>query len=101
MKKNPLIVLAAVILIAVILPRATAHPKPAVTTRLYTSHYENVLGTSMELKVFATSPQKAQEAEKLVLDEIARLSSILSAYDPNSEFSKWLRTSARAVVLSH
>jgi thiamine biosynthesis lipoprotein ApbE len=69
-------------------------------THLYVSQYENVLGTSMEIKVSASSQQDASIAEKVALKEISRLSGILSAYDPQSEFSHWLKTSGQAIKVS-
>jgi len=77
-----------------------AVPGPKKTARLYTSHYENVLGTSMELKISATSQQSSEKAESAVLHEIDRLSKILSAYDANSEFSRWMRTLNQPVAVS-
>ena len=59
--------------------------------RLYVSNYENVLGTSMELKVTSSSALEVEKAAQAALTEIDRLSSIFSAYDANSEFSKWMR----------
>ena len=73
---------------------------PPKGPRLYVSDYENVLGTSMELKVSAGSATAAEKAQNAVLREIGRLSAILSAYDPNSEFSRWERTSHVPVVVS-
>ena len=70
--------------------RSTANP-PA-RTRSFVTHYENILGTSMELKVFTSSEAVPAKAEDAVLREIARLSAILSGYDPGSEFSRWMRT---------
>ena len=61
--------------------------------------YENVLGTSFELKVLAT-PEVAQKAETAALAEIDRESAILSGYDPGSEFSRWFRTRGQAVAVS-
>ncbi len=76
------------------LGHAEAHtwPKAKKRAHLYISNYENVLGTSMELKVYALNPKDASNAEAAVLEEIARLGKILSAYDPHSEFSAWLKT---------
>ena len=51
-------------------------------------HYENVLGTSMDMIVQAPSQRDAAECERHVLAEIDRLSSILSTYDPASEISR-------------
>jgi len=55
----------------------------------YVANYENVLGTSLELRVHATSRALADRAEQVVLAEIARESNILSSWDPNSEVSRW------------
>jgi len=69
-------------------------------SHLYTSHYENVLGTSLDLKVSAVSQQASDQAEKAVLAEISRLSNILSGYDPKSEFCRWTHTRDRAIPVS-
>ena len=69
-------------------------------TRSYVTHYENVLGTSMVLKVSAISQKQADLAEAAALAAIERLSTILSGYDASSEFSKWIKTSNRAVYVS-
>jgi FAD:protein FMN transferase len=58
------------------------------------SHFENVMGTSLEMKIESNSSAAAEQAEQAVLGEIARLSKILSGYDPDSEFSWWLRSAA-------
>lgn len=68
--------------------------------RSYISHYENVLGTSMELKVSATSQKQASLAEAAALAEIKRLNNILSGYDANSEFSQWMKTYNQPVHVS-
>lgn len=59
--------------------------------QLYVSNHENILGTSLELKVMSTSETEVEKAEQAALKEINRLSAIFSAYDANSEFSKWMR----------
>jgi thiamine biosynthesis lipoprotein len=59
--------------------------------RLYVSHYENILGTSLEFKMTTVSEKEAEKAEQAALNEISRLSNIFSAYDSNSEFSKWMK----------
>jgi thiamine biosynthesis lipoprotein len=66
----------------------------------YVSHFENVMGTSLELKVLARTDAAAAAAEAAVLAEIDRESKILSAYDPASEFSRWMRTSQTAAPVS-
>ena len=66
----------------------------------YRYSYENVLGTSLDLKIVAVSEGAADRAEQKALDEIERLSSILSGYDPASEFSRWVQTRNRRVPVS-
>jgi FAD:protein FMN transferase len=68
--------------------------------RLYVFHYENVLGTSLEIKVGASSVAQAEKAEKAVLAEIDRESHILSSWDPDSEFSRWFGTNDQPVRIS-
>ena len=68
--------------------------------RTYTSHYVNVLGTSLELKVGAASEADAGRAEQAVLREIGREAKILSAWDTASEFSRWERTRGKAILVS-
>jgi thiamine biosynthesis lipoprotein ApbE len=67
---------------------------------LYASHFENVLGTSMELKLSADSEATADRAEAAALAEIERLNGILSGYDPKSEFNRWAKTHGQAVLIS-
>jgi len=52
------------------------------------------------MKVKAVSNKQAAAAEKIALNEIARLSNILSGYNKNSEFSKWMQTKNTAVKVS-
>lgn len=63
-------------------------------------HHENVLGTSLELKIVATSQTQADIAEIAVLHEIDRMAKILSSYDSASEFSRWFQTSGQPVKVS-
>lgn len=67
---------------------------------LYTSHHENVLGTSLELKIKARSASEAARAEAAALNEIDRLAKILSAWDAASEFSRWNATRDQPVGVS-
>ncbi len=55
-------------------------------------HYENVLGTSLELKLEAPTAAAQAKAEKAALAEIDRDNAILSAWQPTSEFSRWMKT---------
>ncbi len=68
--------------------------------QVYVRGYENVLGTSMELKVLASSDAVSKRAEAAVLAEIDRDAKILSGYDPQSEFSQWFRTRNEARTVS-
>ena len=64
------------------------------------THYENVLGTSMEIKLIATSDAAAESAEASAMAEIKRLNKILSGYDEASEFSRWAGTRGADVRVS-
>jgi thiamine biosynthesis lipoprotein ApbE len=63
-------------------------------------HHENVLGTSLDLKVKTSTPFQAQKAEAAVLHEIDRENQILSAWSSTSEFSRWSRTHNKPVRVS-
>ena len=63
-------------------------------------HHENVLGTSLELKLIGGSDVDADRAEAAVLTEIDRLNAILSTWNPNSEVSRWSRTTHQPVPVS-
>jgi FAD:protein FMN transferase len=62
-------------------------PRPAIADD-YEFYHENVIGTSLELRVRADDEDSARQAEDRVLREIDRLSSIFSGYDPASELSR-------------
>lgn len=79
---------------------AWALPSDEKPSRLYVSHFENVLGTSLQLKVSAVSEKQAERAEAAALAEISRLQKILSGYDKTSEFSQWMATNGQAVKVS-
>uniref|UniRef100_Q01UT1 FAD:protein FMN transferase n=1 Tax=Solibacter usitatus (strain Ellin6076) TaxID=234267 RepID=Q01UT1_SOLUE len=68
--------------------------------RPFTYNYENVLGTSLELKVLAGSEAVADKAEAAALAEIDREAKILSAWDSASEFSRWSHGVGRPERLS-
>ena len=68
--------------------------------KIFTAGFENVLGTSFDLKTFAISEKTADQAEKIALDEIDRLSAIFSSYDQNSEFSQWQLSNKKPVGVS-
>ncbi len=58
----------------------------------FVSNYEDVLGTSMAVTVLASSSSEADAVGAAVLASIERDAKTLSAYDPTSEFSQWMRT---------
>ena len=64
------------------------------------SQFENVLGTSLELKFAVTSDNEAARAEDAALAEIERLDHILSGYERESEFSRWLSAPRRPAPVS-
>src|SRR5689334_8368803 len=51
-------------------------------------HETGVLGTSMDLLVNTPSKESADKVRSAVLDEIARLSKVLSTYDPSSDAAR-------------
>jgi thiamine biosynthesis lipoprotein ApbE len=64
------------------------------------SQFENVLGTSLELKFAVASDNEAARAESAALAEIERLNHILSGYERESEFSRWLSAPKRPEPVS-
>ena len=66
----------------------------------YRFHYENVLGTSMDVTVVASSGAAANAAAAVIVDRIDRDARILSGYDPASEFSRWSTTIGEPVPVS-
>jgi len=88
------------ILAALLLAVGGAGLVSAWSARTFVSHYNFVLGTSLDISIAASSPHAARRAEAGALAEIDRLASILSAYDPSSEFSRWVRTRDTAEPVS-
>lgn len=66
----------------------------------YRFAHEDVMGTSLELRVNAASGTDAVAAERAVLAEIDRLSAVFSGYDRSSELRRWLDSGDRDAVLS-
>jgi thiamine biosynthesis lipoprotein ApbE len=73
---------------------------PGKKSKIYISGYENVLGTSMEIKIVANSEQDAVHAEQAALSEVDRLNKILSGYDSSSEFRRWMAAGKGPVAIS-
>lgn len=67
---------------------AAARKLAAMKPGVYRFHHDNILGTSMDLQVFASGETEAQEVEAVILAEIERLRKILSTYDEASDISK-------------
>jgi thiamine biosynthesis lipoprotein ApbE len=82
------------------LPVATIFIAASLGEGQFVFHHENVLGTSLELKVAAITLPAAKKAETRVLEEIDREAKILSGYDPDSEFSRWMKTRGENVPVS-
>ena len=61
-----------------------------LATESFSFHHENVIGTSLEIKVNANLQATAKEAEKQVLAEIERLGAVYSTYDAKSEMRHWM-----------
>jgi thiamine biosynthesis lipoprotein len=95
MKSAPLF--AAILLLV---PCQSGSATSSIRDKLYVFRYENVLGTSLEIRVAASSAAQSEKAEKAVLAEIDRESHILSSWDPDSEFSSWFRTMGQPVRVS-
>ena len=62
--------------------------------------HENVLGTSLDAAISAPTKGNARVAEKAALAEFDRLSAKLSAWNADSEFSRWQKTRGVAVKVS-
>ena len=68
--------------------------------RFFVFNYENVLGTSLEVKIEARSLAVAEGGDAAARREIERQAKILSAWDSGSEFSRWFATSGEPVRVS-
>ena len=58
----------------------------------YRFFHENVLGTSLELRIDADDRETAEQGESRLLEEIDRLNGVYSDYDTTSEFSSLQHT---------
>ena len=72
----------------------------AALVNWHVAQFENVLGTSLELKFATASDAAAAQAETAALNEIERVAHILSGYEPDSEFNRWLKTAGTPVRVS-
>ncbi|MFM6915665.1 MAG: DUF2271 domain-containing protein [Aquirufa sp.] len=74
-------------------------PSASSANGLLTAHFENVLGTSLDLKIIASSEAAANNAESKVLAEINRLNELLSSMS-SSEFKSWSETRGETIEIS-
>ncbi|MEO7529950.1 MAG: FAD:protein FMN transferase, partial [Sediminibacterium sp.] len=87
-------------IVSAVTASASGIPKTKKASRMFVSHFENVLGTSLEIKISSASEKQAAVAEAAAMKEIDRMGKILSAYDASSEFSKWTKTFNEAKTVS-
>jgi thiamine biosynthesis lipoprotein ApbE len=85
------------VVLALGIPLLAVTPEPAQTRVL---RHENVLGTSMELRVRSRDASVAGRAEAVALGEIDRLARVFSTYSPHSEFSRWQASTVEALPVS-
>ncbi len=67
---------------------------------ILTTQLDHILGTSLDMKIIASTFEIAQITEKKVLSEIDRLNTILGSYLLESEFNRWANTINVEVRLS-
>jgi FAD:protein FMN transferase len=92
---NPITSSLAAILAAV--PNANAMSVSGVLT----TQLENILGTSLDMKIAAQTFEWAEKAEAQVLAEISRLQQILGSAGSHNEFARWMASSkGEAVAVS-
>ncbi|MDB5118112.1 MAG: hypothetical protein JWQ79_3604 [Mucilaginibacter sp.] len=95
--KSPILMILGSLLLIIF---SSAGIPPTKAGRLYIANYENILGTSFEMKVIATTSGSAKDAETKAMNEIDRLNKILSGYDKSSEFNKWQYGEKKALKVS-
>ncbi len=88
--------IAATLSLSLSLPVVSAQSR----SNTHVFYHENVLGTSLELKLRTASDAQATRAEAAVLREIDRENRTLSAWSSTSEFSRWTRTHNTPVHVS-
>lgn len=91
---NPITSSLAAVLAAV--PNANATASGVLSTQL-----ENILGTSLDMKIAAQTFELAEKAEVQVLAEISRLQQILGSAGSHNEFARWMTSpKGEAVAVS-
>jgi FAD:protein FMN transferase len=91
---------AALLAPIALLTALSAGPNPSRPRTPFVFNYENVLGTSLELKIDARNSAEADKADAAARREIDREARILSAWDASSEFSRWAATLNQPVPVS-
>ena len=66
----------------------------------FVDDYENILGTSLEIKIAAADDGQAAKGKTTALDEIERLNKVLSGYGFNSEFRRWMNAPKAPLKIS-
>ena len=66
----------------------------------HVAHYENILGTSLEIQVVTSIEASGPLAETAVLEEIDRLEKVFNAYNSASELSRWQATFEQEIIVS-
>lgn len=61
-----------------------------VPTKVFEFHHENVLGTSLELRIQCADSGQAQRAEAAALERIDQLNMVFSTYRPDSQLSRFI-----------
>jgi thiamine biosynthesis lipoprotein ApbE len=95
MKLGPLVIFCLLALVC-----NGLEPTAAARASWHVAQFENVLGTSLELKFGTSSDTVAARAETVALAEIERVAKLLSGYDQTSEFNRWLSTTGQPVRVS-
>jgi len=89
-----------IVAIGLLVILSSAFVKPKKTMQVFVSNYENVLGTSLEMKFKAENQADADLAGQNALNEIDRLDDILSAYKNSSEFTQWIKNGRQTTKIS-
>ncbi len=95
--------IAAAVPLATVAVSSSAQPVIAFDqqeTGTWSFHHEDVLGTSLEIKVQASTLAEAQRAEAAALAIFDKDNAILSTWRPESEVSRWARTRFEPVAVS-
>jgi thiamine biosynthesis lipoprotein len=88
------------LLVPAVVALLSAGATTAATDLSFVANYENILGTSLEIKLGASGRVAADRARVDALAEIARQSGILSSWDAKSEFSRWTQSHGTPVRVS-